>query len=339
MKPLMAWGMVLLLQVSLLSTLGEQPDLRYTPSRPLAVLSPEPVYCSGTLWSFVHGCIEELAAYHPGFEQALDLTFTSSNGAFDALLKGQTRIALVSYRLPVAEHEAFAWKHDRALHHAPVIKDAVCVGVHPDNPLTEISLPELDAVFGVDLLAGFPRRITTWGELGVEDPGLRDKAIVPYGGAEGWGTVEFFRERVLQGGAFTPAMVAADVVFGSRHTRSVEHAILHHPDRAAIGFMSYRPRDVRLLQIGETTRSQSYAPEAGNIYAETYPYLVRKMYVYLDYPGFVGAPPQVRELVSFMLSVEGQAVAAKRGHLPMTTPELIRARRILTYEDPAAFGF
>lgn len=324
---------ILVAILSLLSTAvhAAQSVLAYSPLPAPALGRVETICSSGTTDEFVDQCVAELARYYPGMESAMDRQFTSSDSAFDSVLHGEARACTASYQLPVAEHQAFVDRNHRVLKYAQILKDAVCVGVHPDNPLNAISIAELDAVFSATRKAGWPQQISTWSELGVQDSPLARLKIHIYGGAPKWGTSQFFRQRVLQGGEFATNMTIGDVALGIEDATSVEDMILR--DRSAIGFMSYRPRHVKLLSIRETTMSAAMAPMPKNIYTESYPYLVRKMYVYLDYPSPDAAPFQVRELVKFMLSLDGQAIAANLGFLPMTTAELVTAREQLGITD------
>jgi len=306
-----------------------QGTLGYKPVSAPERMTKMIIYNSGTTDDFVKKCLAGLSSFYPGIEDSVDFNFVSSDGAFDAIVNGQTRVCAVSYQLPVDQHQAFVDQNDRDLKYAQILKDAVCVGVHPDNPLDEISIAELDAMFSSTLNAGWPERITKWNQLGVPDSALANTDITIYGGSPGWGTTEFFRERVLLNGEFAPNYVDADIALGADNIYSVEYKILNDPSKSGIGFMSYRPRRVKLLNIQETTLSQAYAPKAKNLYTEMYPYLTRKLFVYLDYPSLDKAPFQVRELVKFMLSSDGQSIAANLGFLPMTTHELFTARERL----------
>ena len=49
-----------------------------------------------------------------------------------------------------------------------------------NNPVEGITLPQLDALYGTNRLAGYKKSITTWSDLGVKGE-LADVKVKPYG--------------------------------------------------------------------------------------------------------------------------------------------------------------
>ena len=69
--------------------------------------------------------------------------------------------------------------------------DALAVYVHKDNPLTEITLAQLEDLYAEG------GKTTKWSELGVKIPGVADDTIVRVSRQSSSGTYEFFREHAL----------------------------------------------------------------------------------------------------------------------------------------------
>src|SRR6202171_3213566 len=91
---------------------------------------------------------------------------------------------------------------------------AYAIFVHKDNPLTKLTLKELDGIVGAERGGGWKaltwdtnaartsaQNIRTWGQLGVAGP-LADKLIHVYGPPLlGAGSITYFQSKVLDGGA------------------------------------------------------------------------------------------------------------------------------------------
>ena len=73
----------------------------------------------------------------------------------------------------------------------PVAKDGLSVYVNESNPITELTMAELKAIF--------TGKITSWKELGGPDA-----KIIPYSRENSSGTYVFFKEHVLENADFTP---------------------------------------------------------------------------------------------------------------------------------------
>ena len=46
--------------------------------------------------------------------------------------------------------------------------DALAVYVHKDNPIQQLSLAQVEAIFGRSRRRGFKSNVATWGQLGLE---------------------------------------------------------------------------------------------------------------------------------------------------------------------------
>ena len=115
---------------------------------------------------------------HPGV--VVNYSGTGSGAGVEAVLAGTCDIGLSSRELTEAERAAGAAGHLAAL-------DGVAVVVHPDNPIRELTLPQLTAVF-----TGL---ITQWSQLG--GPAA---PIAVYGREAGSGTRSAFEAAVSGGG-------------------------------------------------------------------------------------------------------------------------------------------
>jgi len=165
-------------------------------------------------------------------------------------------------------------------------KDALSVYVHPENPVTGLSLAELKAIF--------TGNIANWKKVGGED-----RPILIVSRQPNSGTYHFFRQHVLEAERYGGS------VRTESNTESVVRAV--RADRGAIGYggIAFGP-DLRHLSI------EGIAPTQENVRNGAYP-LSRYLYLYAAGP-LEGA---VQSFVDWILSDDGQRAAADAGYIPL----------------------
>jgi phosphate transport system substrate-binding protein len=208
---------------------------------------------------------------------------------------------------------------------------ALAVFVHRDNPLTRLTLRQLDGIYGAERDGGWhalswdtaaarpaDRNLRVWGQLGVGGA-LAGRAIRVYGPPlPGAGAVSFFQARVLQGGDKwnedyreypDPARMLADLA----------------RDPAGIAFapLDFANADVRAQALAEGEGGPFVLPEAATVADRSYP-LSRPVYLVFTIdnersdPASPRVAPKVREFLRYVLSRQGQADVAREGsYLPL----------------------
>jgi phosphate transport system substrate-binding protein len=196
----------------------------------------------------------------PGNDNALlsDL----ENGTLDALLL---------HHLPA----------DRLLWHNPVAVDGLVILMHPDNPIEELSLGQLQGLF-----AG---RMSNWDMVG--GPNLPVSLIVREPGA---GPRLLFQERVMAEGrvAITALIAAGDA--------QMQAAIAADPGAVGYGMMGQLSAGVRAPAV------EGVVPNPTMATSQTYPLSAPVYFVSKAEP--TGAP---RGLLAWLQSDEGQAVVGE----------------------------
>ena len=205
--------------------------------------------------------------------------------------------------------------------------------VHKDNPLTQVTLAQLDAIFGAEHRRG-DRNIRTWGELGLRG-GWAKKTITPYG----WAIDDSFGE-FLQG-----ALLA-----GSHRWNCalVEHVHIERPDGTiydhgqqildklakdrygiAVSNIRYADPNVKPLALAVRPEGPYYQASKETLIARQYP-LARTIPAVIDRPPGMPIEPKVRELLRYVLSREGQEVVNQDGrYLPLSTDLAVLQRNKL----------
>ena len=275
------------------------------------------VYCSGTMWTFVDKAARSLALQ--AGREPFSVRNCSSIQVESRLQAEPGMFGLSSVAMSSADKEKFFKSRGFPVIEIPIARDAMEVLVNAGNPLREVTVPQLDAIFGKELRAGAATQITSWGQLGAAGGEIK-----LWGGGEGWGTTRSFQKLVLQGGPFRDGIGIEDVVWN----QGVEKKVAEDP--AAMGYVSLRPRGpaVRPLAIAENSGMTAYTADAQSVYSGKYP-LQRKMYAYVPEKNLGEASATTRELLNLLLSSEGQAMIARTGTLPLTANEVASLRREL----------
>ena len=118
-----------------------------------------------------------------------------------ALLDGTADLAAMTRPLRRDESESLTAALGTVPSQIPIAVDAVAIFVHADNPLQQLTIPQVDAIFSDARRCGGPRRIDRWNQLGLGDA-FDGRRIALFGRRAGSGTGSFFRNVALCGGAF-----------------------------------------------------------------------------------------------------------------------------------------
>jgi phosphate transport system substrate-binding protein len=195
--------------------------------------------------------------------------------------------------------------------------------VHKDNPLSQISLVQLEAILGEEHLRS-TKNVRFWSEVGL-GPGWSDKPIHVYGPPLDSVDALFVRRAVLEDSRkWNP----------DYHELPSPDATLAALARDPLG-IAYAPLDdqgfaeVKALALGERDSGPFRALTAQTIAARTYP-LTRVVKVVIDrHPG-KPIDVNVKEFLRYLLSGDGQAAIARDGaYIPLSADDVRRQLRRL----------
>ena len=183
--------------------------------------------------------------------------------------------------------------------------DCLEVYVHKDNPITEISLEQLQQVFSV---AG---HAMSWDQLGVTDPAFQKRPIALFGRNSASGTYGYFKEHALAKGDYK------DTVKEQPGSASVVLGVTE--DKAGMGYsgIGYKTSGVKALALAGKDGEKPYEPTYENVLEGKYP-LGRMLYIYVAKEPNKPLSPVIKEFLTYVLSKEGQEVVVKDGYLPLT---------------------
>jgi len=174
-----------------------------------------------------------------------------------------------------------------------VALDGLSVYVNPENPLKELTLDQVGAIF--------TGKIKNWKEVGGPDA-----PITVYSRENSSGTYEFFKEHVLKGQDFA---ASAQTMPG---TAAIVQAVVK--DKSAIGYggAAYGGSS-KLLSIKKDDASPAVAPTEENVENGTYP-IWRHLYVYVNPALDKG---EIAAYLNWIRSDDGQKYVKDIGYYPL----------------------
>jgi phosphate transport system substrate-binding protein len=237
-------------------------------------------------------------------DAAIQVTGGGSGTGIAALMNGTTNIANSS-RPVKAEEKKSARDAGIDVHETPVAMDALSVVVHKDNPVNELTMNQIKAIY--------TGAITSWKDLG--GPA---KSIVRYSRESNSGTYVFFKEHVLGNQDY-----AADCQ-NMPGTAAVSTAVAKDPQAIGFGGVAYflTQPEVKIIKVKKDKDSPAVTPVAADgksinfnvVYSGEYP-IARYLYCYT-----AGKPTgQLAAYLTWIVGPEGRQIAEDLGYIPLRT--------------------
>lgn len=208
--------------------------------------------------------------------------------------------------------------------------------VNKANPLTKISITQLDGIFGSQRAGGWVRttwhpelargpekNLRTWGQLGVTGE-FANRPIDPYGYSLRYATALEFSDKVLHSAdKWNENLLAfANFVKPDGKTYLEADQIVDHvrDDPNGVGYVRYHPNfptDVKILDLGATDAGPFVHYSMDSLQDHSYPLWGGQSFWINISPG-KPVDPKIREFIRFVLSKQGQELLEKDGkYLPL----------------------
>ena len=207
---------------------------------------------------------------------------------------------------------------------------APVVFVHKDNPISKLTLKELDAVFGADHRRG-PRNVRTWGELGLKGE-WADAPINIYIFGITHDVSQFFERAVMAGSQKWAGNLRefSDLPAPKGNVgeagRQVTDALAKDRYGIALSGLLYRNAQVKPVALAALDGGPFYQADRETVRQRIYP-LTRTVSVFIDRVPGRPVDPKLREYLTYILSSEGQqAIERDGGYLPLM-PDMARRER------------
>jgi len=255
-----------------------------------------------TLWA------ETFRAKYPNVR--IQIEGKGSSTAPAALIDGTAQVGPMSREMKSSEIDAFEKKFGYPPTAYRVAVDALAVYVNKDNPVNQLTLPQVDAIFSKTRRCGAPAAIDTWSQIG--GTGMyATRRFSLYGRNSASGTYGYFKEHALCGGDFR------DEVKEQPGSASVVQGVTE--DSFGIGYsgIGYKTSSVKALDLAAKEGAPFAKADPADVYAGKYP-LARFLLIYVNQAPGRPLEPLVREFLRLVLSKEGQEGVVKDGYLPLT---------------------
>jgi phosphate transport system substrate-binding protein len=180
--------------------------------------------------------------------------------------------------------------------------DALSLFVHKDNPMTEISIEELQQMYSKD------GKLAKWSELGVSNiPGAKGDEIILVSRQNNSGTYHYFREAIV--GKTNEMRLGTVDMNGSK---DVVDLISKTPNAIGYSGMGYATPMVKHLKISKKKGDPAVEPTLATAVDKSYP-ISRPMFMYT-----AGEPnPAAKKYLDWIISEAGQKIVEETGYVPL----------------------
>ena len=219
---------------------------------------------------------------------------------------------------------------------------ALLIFVNKDNPLAQLTMEQLDGVFGSERTGAYEgyvwkseharsakENIRTWGQLGLTGE-WAGKEIQTYGYAHG-GMAYFFEIEVLKGsnkwnGNYRQYVENGTKILTKGQEASGVLAMLAEleQDKYGIAWAGMpqwnqvpQIKGIKAIALARSPGGPFVAPSKATLTDRTYP-LTRSIYICVDKEPGRPLPAKVKDFLKYVLSEEGQEIVRKNGvYLPL----------------------
>lgn len=256
-----------------------------------------------TLWA------EEFKRNYPNVN--IQIQAAGSSTAPPALTEGTSNVGPMSRKMKDGEEEAFEKKYGYKPTAIRVAIDALAVYVHKDNPITGLTIEQIDAIFSSTRKCGAKEDVVKWGQLGLTGD-WAEKTLQLYGRNSVSGTYGYFKEHALCKGDFK------NNVNEQPGSASVVQSVTASENGIGYSGLGYRTSGVKSVPLAKKAGGEFVEANEANALAGKFP-LSRFLYVYVNKAPNKPLAPLEYEFVKMVLSKAGQQVVVKDGYVPLNS--------------------
>ena len=268
--------------------------------------------------------VDDFKRLHP--EMKLIVKSTSPVAAVPTVASGAYDLGFPARELWAYEEEMFKKVRGYAptvvlvglgAHKTAGLTPALGVFVHASNPISRITLDQLDAIYSTARRRGLTKDIATWGDL-AESGEWASRPIHPYTHRLPNGIDYFIQKTVTRGADFKRSVIELPMRQDELGPDEVTAAaIARDPEGIGFACLGNVIAGVKTIAVAETERGPSYAGTLEQVSSMRYP-LARPIYFVLDRAPGQPLAPKIREFMRYVLSARGQkAFAGSGGWLPL----------------------
>jgi phosphate transport system substrate-binding protein len=233
-----------------------------------------------------------------------------SSTAPPALIQGTAQVGPMSRAMKSKEIDEFEKQFGYKPTQIAVAVDALAVYVNKDNPLEQLSMPQVDAIFSNTLKCGEEKTINDWKTAGVTDSNWDGRGIRLYGRNSASGTYGYFKKVALCKGDFR------NQVKEQPGSASVVQGITEDMNGIGYSGIGYKTSGVKTLALAGKD-GKFYGTDPETVLSGKYP-LSRFLLLYVNKAPNKPLDPMIDQFLHFILSQQGQEIVVKDGYLPIS---------------------
>ncbi len=245
-----------------------------------------------------------------------NLVFRSqlTRDAIKSFVNGTSPLVLAAREMSPEETQAFQAKFAYMPMRIPVCLDANIVFVNKNNPISSISIEQLDAIYSKSRLGGAKAPALVWGDLGLKGEWAK-LPINAYARAEGTATRASFADKAMLKGEFRTGIIDRP------DPSALAEAVMTDQAGIAFGTMASWYFANKVIPVVPYHGEDARFPSQEAVTTSKYP-MPRLFYAYLNRAPGQPLPPAINEVIHFLLTQDGQNAVADSGLLP-GPPEFI----------------
>ncbi len=232
-------------------------------------------------------------------EVRISVTGGGSGTGIAALVNGTVDIANASRQIKGEEIEAVEANGSSPVEYV-IARDAIAVIVHPDNPISELTLQQIS-----DIYSGV---INNWSQVGGED-----RPIVRLSRETNSGTHVYFLEEVLRLGEKDNKTLFSPDTLLLPSSEVISAEVRQNPNAIGYDGLGYVTEDMKVIAVARKPGAPYILPSALSVNNSEYP-IARDLYMYTAGE----ATGSVRDYLEWIFTAEAQAIVEELGFVPIT---------------------
>ena len=228
----------------------------------------------------------------------ISVTGGGSGTGITSLITGTVDIANAS-RAMKKEEIAEAVKNGITPKEYVIARDAIAVIVNPANPIKELTLKQLSAIY--------QGQMDNWSQVGGEN-----RPIVRLSRETNSGTHTYFLESVIRlGDSKNKSLFSMDTLL-LPSSEGIISEVRDNPNAIGYDGLGYVVPEVKVLAIAKDSGKPYVLPSAETVNAGTYP-ISRDLYMYTSTTASQG----IQDYLAWLLTPEAQKIVSQLGFVPV----------------------
>lgn len=265
---------------------------------------------SNTMTQVASIWVDGFHQYQPNVK--FDIEIKGSANAVSSVIHQQATFGLLSRSIHPNEVEAF----EQQFGHPPTVLtptfEPLAVYANESNPIKGLTMQQLDAIFSTTRLRGAAAPITKWGDLGLTGA-WANRAITLEGRSADTGSVDFFRDVALAGGAYRRDMVSNPT------NVDLVKAVAADPGAIGVTGRTYMLPGVKTIPLAMKAGEPFVDVNSVEAAQGQYP-LIRPLQLVVNQAPGEHLPALQAEFLKYVFSHLGQEDVLRAGFQPVAAP-------------------